>query len=149
MVRVGSGSIVHAAVAFDRDRGLVAIGDRTFVGKSTIVCAANVDIGSDVLISWGVSIVDHDSHSPDFSMRRHDVELWWDGRKSWTHVEIRPVKILDKSWIGFGATILKGVTVGVGAVVAAKSVVTRDVPPWTIVAGNPARVVRSLEEVVE
>ena len=52
--------------------------------------------------------------------------------------------ICDRSWIGFKASIMKGVTVGEGAVVGACSVVSRDVPPYTVVAGNPARVIRDL-----
>jgi len=54
--------------------------------------------------------------------------------------------IEDDAWIGFKATILKGVHIGRGAIVAAGSVVTHDVPAWTIVAGNPARVVKRLDE---
>jgi acetyltransferase-like isoleucine patch superfamily enzyme len=54
-------------------------------------------------------------------------------------VEERPVVIEDDVWIGFGSAVLKGVTIGRGAVVAAMSVVTKDVPAYTIVAGNPAR----------
>lgn len=53
-----------------------------------------------------------------------------------------PVTIADEVWIGYGATILSGVTIGRGAIVAAKAVVTRDVPPFAVVGGNPARVIR-------
>jgi acetyltransferase-like isoleucine patch superfamily enzyme len=56
----------------------------------------------------------------------------------------RPVAICDDAWIAAGATVLRGVTIGNGSVVAAGAVVTDDVPPFTIVAGNPARVVRTL-----
>jgi galactoside O-acetyltransferase len=52
--------------------------------------------------------------------------------------------IQDKVWIGFGASILKGVTVGEGAVIGAQAVVTRDVAPYTVVAGNPARIIRHI-----
>jgi maltose O-acetyltransferase len=54
------------------------------------------------------------------------------------------VIINDKAWIGFNAILLKGVVIGEGAVVAAGSVVTKDVEPWTMVAGNPARVIKRL-----
>ena len=53
--------------------------------------------------------------------------------------------IEDGAWIGEGSTILKGVRVGYGAVVAAQAVVTKDVPPYTVVAGNPAKVVKQLD----
>ena len=55
-----------------------------------------------------------------------------------------PIRIEDHVWVGQDAVILKGVTIGKGAVVGAFSVVTRDVEPWTVVAGNPARVVKRL-----
>ena len=60
---------------------------------------------------------------------------------------MRPVRIGNKAWIGFNVIILKGVTVGEGAMVAAGSVVRHDVPAYTLVAGNPAVVVRSLSRV--
>jgi galactoside O-acetyltransferase len=123
----------------------VTIGDRSYIGASHIVCHTGVTIGADVLISWGVTIVDHDSHSIFWPLRKSDVELWHRGEKSWEHVVVRRVVIGDKAWIGFGASILKGVTIGEGAVVGACSVVTRDVPAYAVVAGNPARVVRQLD----
>jgi len=95
-------------------------------------------------MSWGITISDHDSHSVEWQHRQDDVLQWCEGRKDWTHVAHAPVVIANKVWIGFNASILKGVTIGEGAIVGACSVVTRDVPPFSIVAGNPARVVRTL-----
>jgi galactoside O-acetyltransferase len=105
-----------------------------------------VTIGSDVIISWGVTVVDHDSHAVSWALRSSDVEDWRMGRKSWEHVPVKPVTIGDKVWIGFGASILKGVTIGEGAVIGAGAVVTRAVPAYTVVGGNPARVVRQLDD---
>ena len=56
------------------------------------------------------------------------------------------VVIEDDAWIGFKSSVLKGVTIGRGAIIAAGSVVTKDVPPFTLVAGNPAKVIRELSE---
>ena len=58
----------------------------------------------------------------------------------------RPVIIEDDVWIGFNATILKGVRIGRGAIVGANTVITKDVPPYTIMVGNPARAVGSAFE---
>lgn len=143
-VRVGDRSMLFAEVLFDRDGASLSLGDRTFVGRSTFAIANRVEIGNDVLIAWGCTIVDHDSHALRFSDRSEDVSNWYLGSKDWTRVAIEPVIIKDKVWIGLNAVILKGVTIGEGAVVAAASVVTKDVAPWTIVAGNPARVIREL-----
>lgn len=141
---VGSNSMVSATISFDRDNAMVTIGERTFIGASHIVCASLVTIGDDVLISWGCTIVDHNSHSLVWEEREDDVINWKNGRKDWQHVKISPVHIGNKAWLGFNSIILKGVTIGEGAIVAAGSVVTKDVPPFTIVAGNPARIVRKL-----
>lgn len=146
-VVIGRECVIETKMMSDRAGARFVIGERTFIGKSLLVAAEQISIGSDVLISWGVTVVDHDSHNIDFNLRRGDVVAWGKGQKDWTHITIRPVTIGDKVWIGFGASILKGVTVGEGAVVAAGAVVTKDVEPWTVVAGNPARVIRRLDPV--
>lgn len=141
---IGDNSIFHATVSFDAEGGEVIIGNKTYIGRSHIVCHSRVVIGNDVIISWGVTIVDHDSHAISWKNRASDVSDWASGSKNWEHVRRSPVTIEDKVWIGFNASILKGVTVGEGAIIGAGSVVTKDVPPFTVVAGNPARVVREL-----
>jgi galactoside O-acetyltransferase len=97
-------------------------------------------------MSWGATIVDHNSHSLNWDIRNRDVEDWASGRKDWTGVLRKPVIIGKRVWIGFNAIVLKGVTIGEGAVIGAGSVVTRDVPPYCIVAGNPARIVREMDK---
>ncbi|MDT4740710.1 acyltransferase [Bradyrhizobium sp. WYCCWR 12699] len=144
-LQIGGGSIVHANIIFENQGGEVRIGDRSYLGLSTLICFRNIAIGDDVLVSWGATIVDHDSHSLEWDLRRSDVRDWARNRKDWTHVPSAPIVIGDKAWIGFNVTILKGVTIGEGAVVAACSVVTRDVPPRALVAGNPARIIRMLD----
>ncbi len=145
-LRVGKDSIVGSSIVFEADEGNVSIGERTFVGRSHLVCHSNIIIGDDVLISWGVTIVDHNSHSIAWPGRTNDVLNWKDGIKDWSVVNRAPVIIENKVWVGFNAIILKGVTIGEGSIVGAGSVVTKDVPPYTIVAGNPARIIRELTE---
>jgi acetyltransferase-like isoleucine patch superfamily enzyme len=142
---VGDQSIVHATISFEELDGMVQIGSRTFIGRSHIVCYRRVTIGNDVIMSWGITVVDHDSHSIDWEKRRDDVRDWNKGHKNWKHVAHAPVVVADKAWIGFNVSILKGVTIGEGAVVGACSVVTHDIPPYAVAAGNPARVVRWLD----
>lgn len=143
-LHIGINSIVEGYLLFDKPEASIFIGDRTFIGGSTIISADKIIIGSDILISWGCYIVDHNSHSIKYSERSLDVVNWGIGKKDWNNVISSPIVIHDKAWIGFNSIILKGVTIGEGAIVGAGSVVTKDVPPWSIVAGNPAKLVREL-----
>ena len=146
VIRVGSDSIVRCRIDFDSPQGQVQIGDRCFLGASHLVCHSGITLGDDVIMSWGVTVVDHDSHPLSWTDRQRDVSEWMQGIKRWDKVKISPVRIESKAWVGFGASILKGVCIGEGAVIGANSVVTRDVPPYTVVAGNPARIVRHLQQ---
>jgi acetyltransferase-like isoleucine patch superfamily enzyme len=141
---IGEDSIIHANIVFESRGGEIRIGSRTFVGRSNLICYRSLSIGDDVLMSWGVTLVDHDSHGISWAERKDDVLEWGKGRKNWEHVAHAAVSIADKVWIGFNVSILKGVTIGEGAVIGACSVVTRDIPAYSIALGNPARVVRSL-----
>jgi len=126
-VRMGAGVLLaHDVQLHLRDRGaVIEIGDGTFVNHRTeLVAHQHVRLGRDCLLAWDVLVLDSDSHSVDGGPRS------------------APVVIGDRVWIGCRATVLKGVTVGDGAVVAAGAVVTGDVPPRALVAGNPARIVR-------
>lgn len=145
-LRVGHGCIVNCRVDFDGPHGEVKIGNRCFIGASHLVCREKITLGDDVIISWGVTVVDHNSHALDWERRRTDVADWYRGQKDWSHVDVRPVEIHDKVWIGFGATVLKGVVIGEGAVIGAGSMVTCNVPANTVVAGNPARLIKRINE---
>jgi galactoside O-acetyltransferase len=141
---VGEGSMVGGDLAFEREGAEIVIGSHTSIGNSLIASATSIHVGDGTLISFGCNIVDHDSHSILWRHRRTDVRGWYMGEKNWDHVVSKPVTIGNKCWLGLNAIVLKGVQVGDGAVVAAGSVVTRNVPPWTVVAGNPAKVIREL-----
>lgn len=144
---IGGGSDIAASMVLEAAGARIQIGNRTHVGGGTLLDAATeIVIGDDVLIAFGSLVMDHDSHSLDFDHRRYDVSEWVKGRKDWSHVPRSAVRIDDKVWVGTRAIILKGVHLGEGSVVAAGSIVTRDVPAWTLVAGSPARVIRELSK---
>jgi acetyltransferase-like isoleucine patch superfamily enzyme len=142
---LGDDVLFEGDIGFLRDNARVEIGSRSYFA-SLITCAESVRIGNDVLIARGGYIADHGAHALEFQARSNDVVNWiQEQKKDWSGVPISPVTIEDKVWVGWGVTILHGITIGEGAVIGANSVVTRDVPPYTIVAGNPARVLRKLE----
>lgn len=144
ILEIGEGSIVEGSLVSEREGAHIIIGQNSFIGSSILASASRIEVGDDVLISWGCSIVDHNSHAVGWKQRRQDVKNWYRDTKDWTYVSVAPVKIGNKCWIGLNVIVLKGVEIGEGAVVAAGSIVTKSVPPWTVVAGNPARVIREI-----
>lgn len=151
---IGCDCFIGCVFVFESDMGKVRIGNRTFINAGTmLISRSGIEIGNDVTIAWGCWIYDHDSHSLDWRDRIEDIrqqnEDFRAGRnfianKDWSRVNTAPITICDKVWIGMNAIILKGVTIGEGAVVGAGAVVTHDVPAWTVVAGNPAREVKKI-----
>lgn len=154
IVEIGSGSIIGCQFIFESNEGGVVIGSKSFINSDTrLISRSSIVIGSNVTIAWGCTIYDHNSHSLSYLDRRKDLEQQLSSykasgsltdNKDWGTVVSSAIEIQDDAWIGFGSTILKGVTVGKGAVVGANSVVREDVPPWTLVAGNPAVVIKRL-----
>lgn len=154
-VIVGDNCLIAATVIFEGVGCEVLIGDRVYIGSSKIFCRNKIIFEEDILVSMGVTFYDHNSHSLDFEERRKDIVSVVEDyknykgnylkNKDWSKVKTAPITIKRDAWIGMDAYILKGVTVGEGAIVAAASVVTKDVPPYSVVAGNPAKVVKYLE----
>lgn len=108
------------------------IGNRTFIGTGcSFAVARSIQVGDDVLIASGCSFSDYSAHPLDPIERIAGVQV--------SPEEVRPVRIGNKAWIGRGAVILPGVTIGEAAVVGAAAVVTKDVPPGHICVGNPGR----------
>lgn len=153
-VEAGKDNMLDCQILFESGKGHVLIGDRVYIGNSKIICRSNIEFGNNIFVAWGVYFYDHDSHSMDFRLRQKDIlQQLEDHRngdpfiknKDWSVVNTAPIKIGDNAWIGMNSIILKGVTIGTGGIVGAGSVVTKDVDPWTVVAGNPAKLIRQLE----
>jgi acyl-[acyl carrier protein]--UDP-N-acetylglucosamine O-acyltransferase len=122
----------HAVVLSTRSRNAVlSIGEGCGFTGTTIVAEERVEIGNRVLFGANVTVADTDFHPLAPESRRIDINAG-------SH---KPIRIEDDVFIGMNALVLKGVTIGEGAVVGAGSVVRSDVPPRAIVAGNPAVVV--------
>ena len=149
LIRIGSNSHVRGNLQVFAHGGAIEIGDYCYVGDHTRIWSmTSIRIGNRVLISHNVNIHDNIAHSLSASDRhQHFDQIIGTGHpKQLPRVPSQPVVIEDDAWIGFNATVLKGVTIGRGAVVGACAVVTKDVEPFTVVVGNPARVVGSSTE---
>jgi acetyltransferase-like isoleucine patch superfamily enzyme len=153
-VIIGNDNMLDCQIYFESGSGEVNIGDRVYIGGSTIICRSKIEFGSNIFVAWGVHFYDHDSHSLDFKNRQNDITQQLEDyrrgesivrNKNWDVVNSASIKICDNAWIGMNAVILKGVTIGEGAIVGAGSVVTKSVPEWTLVAGNPAKFIKELK----
>lgn len=121
-------------LATRRPRAIIQVGDDCGFSGTTLVAAEHIEIGDRVQMGSNVSVVDTDFHP----LRPEDRASDFNAGKT------APIVIEDDVFVGMNSLILKGVTVGVGSVIGAGSVLSRDVPAGAIVAGNPAEVVRQL-----
>ncbi len=127
---LGANSFIEDFAVINNAIGPVIIGCRTLVGISTVIIGP-VTLGDDILIAQHCVITGQNHNYSDVNLpitQQKDI--------------VKETRIEDQAWIGANSVIVPGVTVGKHAVVAAGSVVTKDVPAYTIVAGNPARIIR-------
>jgi maltose O-acetyltransferase len=123
-MKVGKGCVIRRGVYLGSPNEL-EMGDGSFIGRASLYCTGGVKIGRNVNVSDGAVIITakHDVNSPQFEAK------------------YEPITIEDWAWIATNAIVLAGVTIGEAAVVAAGAVVTKDVPPYAVVGGNPAKVI--------
>jgi acetyltransferase-like isoleucine patch superfamily enzyme len=142
---IGKDSHIRGELILFTYGGKISIGSNCYIGEgSRIWSGDNIFIGDNVLISHNCNIIDTNSHELD-SLERAE------GYKSMIakghpkikgSISIAPIIIEDYAWLSFGVTILKGTRIGKGAIIAAGSVVTKDVPAYTMVGGNPAKLIK-------
>ena len=145
-ISIGRHSMVAGELLVFPHGGRIVVGDWCFIGPGTrLWSGASITVGNRVLIAHDVNIFDNLTHPLNAEARHeHFKAISSSGHPMNPGLADAPVTIGDDAWIGAGAIILKGITIGPAAVVAAGSVVTCDVPANAVVAGNPARVIRDL-----
>jgi acetyltransferase-like isoleucine patch superfamily enzyme len=114
----------------------IIIGNNVGISGATISCSLSITIGDDTMIGSGVLITDSDAHSIHPELRKDS-----------KYARCKPIVIENNVFIGARSIVLKGVRIGEGSVIGAGSVVTKDVHPMSIAAGNPAKIVGSIEDV--
>ena len=135
---IGRGASLDAILDVGPE-GKITIGCYAMVTTPYILCDREIEIGNYSMISWNAVLMDSYRYCEHSHQRSGPSE---DFTASFT----APVRLGPHTWIGFEACILPGVTIGEGSIVGARSVVTHDVPPFVVVAGNPARVIRELHQ---
>lgn len=130
--------------------GKIEVGNNIYIGTGTVLQAKEfIKIGDNVIISNNVLIVDNNNHptSPEERLKMSQCENYMaDELWTWKYAQSSPIVIEDNVWIGKNAVVMKGVTIGKGSIVALGAIVTKDVPPYSVVAGNPAKIVKHLME---
>ncbi|MCI8516235.1 MAG: acyltransferase [Hungatella sp.] len=147
-IRIGEKTIIEGLINSDQGIGAIKIGDYCYVGPNTRIWAfLEVEIGDRVLIAHNCNIFDSNCHPIDANLRAIDYQnLLKYGKNNLNgEVEHKRVQIGDDVWIGANSCIMKGVVIGSRSVIAAGSVVTKNVPEDVIVAGNPAKVIKRLK----
>lgn len=148
-IELGPGAYLgkNAWINLNSTSARLRIGRGTVIGNDlTVTCGELVEIGQGVLMSARVALLD----------QLHDYDEWLapqltgasdqPPRFSWAMTAPKPVRVGSGTWLGIGVVVLPGVTIGEGCVVGANSVVTRDLPDYSVAAGVPARVLRSLRD---
>lgn len=143
-IKIGQKTLCKGEIFTFKHGGHIEIGDHCFIGDHTRIWSAkSIIIGNRVLIAHNVNIHDQISHPLDSVQRHKDYKhIFEKGFQNELDLKEKEIIIQDDVWIGFNATILKGVTIGKGAIIGACTVVTSDVPEWAVVVGNPARIIK-------
>lgn len=130
-----------------QSQGFCKIGKHVKIGNSTTIqCVNKVEIGDYTIIADNVVITDNNNHPISPTYRKEWALNYSDSSLSlWKHSVSKPTIIEQNVWVGANSRICKGVRIGEGSIIAASSIVTKDVPPFCIVAGNPARIVKNLQ----
>ncbi|MEJ7678561.1 MAG: DapH/DapD/GlmU-related protein [Segetibacter sp.] len=141
-LKLGSNITLQSPALATEEKGYIEIGDFSFISSAAIIASNKIIIGKYVFIAGGVTIVDTDFHPLDAAARIVDtIAISTVGDKSKRPMfDSLPVVIEDDVWIGFNATILKGVTVGKGSIIHPGAVVLKNVPAGAVVSGNPAQI---------
>lgn len=130
-------------------KGVLKIGDWCYIGERSTIWSSgeNISIGSRVLIAKDVFVINNNTHPIEQTERHnHFKTIINQGHPYEINLQAKEIVIEDDVWIGCKSIILKGVTIGKGSIIAAGSVVTKDVQPYTMVAGNPARIIKHFGE---
>ena len=128
--------------------GKVSVGKFSVLNGTTIICNKNITIGNHCMLAWGSVITDSWIDASGYSLKTRRELLYKsssDPLRSFPFFQNpSPVVIEDNCWVGFGAVIMPGVTLGRGCVIGCKTVVDQNIPPYAVVAGSPAKIIKYL-----
>ena len=148
-ITIGRNTLIDGELLIFDDQGKIEIGESTYIGKGSRVWSGDqVKIGDHVFVAHNVTITDTNAHQLSAKERADDYQIRIVEGHPYSRgtTLVAPITIENHVWINFGVSILKGVRIGEGAIIGAGSVVTKDIEPWTFVAGVPAKAIRQITE---
>lgn len=134
--RIGDGAVIKNNVIFPDKKSLITIGKGTYINKNVIFTAGEITLGNNCQIG----------HNTIFCSSYHELETDF---KKLRPLLSRPIEVEDFVWIGCNVTVLPGIKIGRGAVIGAGAIVTKDIPENSLAVGNPARVIRTINQNAE
>lgn len=144
-IEIGDTCCIRGTLMLYRPGSRIFLGNNIYIGPGTLFeCVEEIRLGNDILVSMNCNVIDTNSHSLHSRERMDDTIDWQRGlaHKNWEVVKSKKVIIEDKCWLGLRSIVMKGVTLSEGTVVGAGSVITKSTEPFSIMAGNPAVLVR-------
>ncbi len=137
---------IRGAMCVPDKNSSIIIGDRVGISSACLWAKENITIGNDVNIGGDCLIMDNDVHPHDYMQRRRGYSKKVGHEEYLNAIPTAPIQIDDDVWIGARCQILKGVHIGARSIIAAGSVVTKDIPADVIAGGNPCKVIRSFHD---
>lgn len=144
---IGDDCCIRASIILYKSSSKITIGNNVYIGPGTILeCVESITMANNILISANCNIIDTNSHSLIAAERIDDTKDWQKGLryKNWDVVKSSPVIIEDNCWLGLRSIVLKGVVLKEGTIVAAGAVVSKSYDSFSLLAGNPAQVIRKV-----
>jgi len=148
-------TIGEASGCYDRaslivsGEGKISVGKYTILNGTTLVCKKSITIGNHCMLAWGSVLTDTWIDANTYSKEARKNILMQTAENPLRPYpffgEASPIIIEDNCWVGFDAVILPGVTLGKGCVVGCKTIIDHDIPPYAIVTGSPAKIIRYLK----
>ena len=135
---------IRGAMCTMEKESKIVIGDRVGISSACLWAKERITIGNDVNIGGDCLIMDNDAHPHDYLQRRSSYAKTVGQEEYLKAIPAAPIQIDDDVWIGARCQILKGVHIGARSIIAAGSVVTKDIPADVIAGGNPCRVIREI-----
>ncbi len=141
----GSGLYDNAQIVISKS-GKISVGEFCVLNGTTLICSENISIGNYVMASWG-SVITDNFMGQNLTTEQRALILKNTAKSSLREFplsESLPVTIEDNVWIGFDAIILPGTHIGRGSIIGSKTIVSGKIPEYSVMAGNPAKHVRTL-----